>query len=167
MVIPKNSVIEILPSQGKINNIDAVRKDGTHHTILRVTLNNSEQYAIDLTGAQYGHQHECLNWQDYIAARVEKIVQVDAFGIAKRWLADNAQERGYPWNRVQELNNYFVKEVQLLLGLWTRQGGSIDALLASQDKEYEEKKDALIRRVKGGMELARKDSIRDALWCRE
>lgn len=165
-MVPKNLKIEILQSQGKISNIDAVRKDGMHHIIFRVTLTNGEQYAVDLAGAQYGYHKECLTWQDYSTSRIEKVIEIGALGATKKALADDTEKKGYPANRVQELNISFAKEMWLCVQIWTRQEGSLDAMLALPEKYHMAKRTSLLELVERFVTLSRQDSIRQGSWCR-
>ncbi|KAL8830991.1 MAG: hypothetical protein Q9191_001119 [Dirinaria sp. TL-2023a] len=166
-VIPKDLRIEILVSQKYLGIAPGVRKDGWHHTILRVTLTNNEQFAVDLTGAQYGHYQECLPWQDYVTTRVEEIIQIGAYGAAKQMLAEVAEERGNPTKWAHSLNLSFSKELRLSLEIWNRHGENFDTLLASPEVQYQPKKKRMLGLVKGLMEYSREESVKQGSWCRK
>ena len=138
-----------------------------HHTILRVTLRNKEQYAVDLSGAQYGHYQECLPWPDYLTTRVEQSLEVSAYGTAKDWLAEQAKQRGFPTDKVHSLNLSFAKELGLCIKLWKQQGESFDTLLVSPEAQYQQKKETLLGLVKELMNLSRETSIQQGSWCRK
>lgn len=168
-VVPKNLKFEIVVFQGVINEI-SVRKDGMHHTILRVTLLNNEQYAIDLTGAQYGYHQECLPWQTYITTRVEIIVEIQALGAAKQFLANNARDyvkNGSMAERLESIDFFFARELELCIKSWTLGHESVGSLLAAPQDEYESKKKSLLEMVTKAMEVSRANNLRDRRWCRE
>lgn len=56
--------------------------DGTpyRHVIYKVTLHSGEQYALDLTGAQYGWAEFILPWDVYEASRIHSIKEAVRFG---------------------------------------------------------------------------------------
>lgn len=43
------------------------------HLVLKITLGNGEQYAVDMTGAQYGWTEAILPWNFYSASRIRSI----------------------------------------------------------------------------------------------
>ncbi|KAL8790167.1 MAG: hypothetical protein Q9195_006494 [Heterodermia aff. obscurata] len=166
-VIPKNLNLEIGLWQKEINNLPVLRKDEIHHTILRLTLTNQEQYAVDLTGAQYGHHEECLPWQDYVSARVERIIEVQPFGATKAWLAEAVLKQHYPHSLVQSLMISFFDELGLCVKFWEAQGGSVEALLALPEEQWLAKRVAFLEAIKTMMKFSREDSIRHGSWCRK
>ncbi|KAL8694685.1 MAG: hypothetical protein Q9218_000696 [Villophora microphyllina] len=154
-VIPKDLNIEIVLCQERVSNHRIVRKDGITHTILRVTLVNEEQYAIDFSGAQYGFHQECLPWYEYTAARVDRIVEIQAFGATQEWLAADTLKKGHPTDKVQLLRIDFANELRRSVKHWTDRQGSVDALLALPEQEYTEKRKSLLKVVKTLVELKR------------
>lgn len=162
-VIPKDLKIEIVQSRDQINNVDVVEKNGILHTIFRVTLQNRECYALDLTGAQYGYRQECLSWQRYTENRVSKIIAVQPFGATKEWLAAHTLKKGYPNDKVQSLSIDFMNELQRSLQLWTSREGGIGALLVSPEQEYQEKRASMLKFVQLVMELKRDMTVGEAI----
>ena len=142
-----------------------MKKEGWYHTILRVTLKNSEQYAVDLTGAQYGHYQECLPWQDYCTARVGEIIEVNSYGYTKQLIPKEAKKRGYLSEKTESLSLSFAKELRLCIEHWKSHGETFDTLLASPEVEYQQKKKALLELVKKLMKLSREISIQQGSWC--
>ena len=53
-----------------INQKDTLDITDFRHTILKLTLNNGEQHALDLTGAQYGWTETIMPWAPYAKSRV-------------------------------------------------------------------------------------------------
>ena len=163
----KNPNLEIVLGQTHIGNRLVLRKDGMHHKLLRVTLTSHDQYAVDLTGAQYGHHEECLPWPDYVTARVDQIIEVQPLGATKTWLAKKALELPYPSSLVESLGISFLDELRLCIRFWEGRGGSVSALLALPEQQYEAKKVSFLEFVMTSMKLSREDSIKNGSWCRK
>ena len=53
---------------------------GTSHGILKLTLKNGEQYALDVTGAQLGWLEAVVPWEVYARTRVRYVVETLQFG---------------------------------------------------------------------------------------
>ena len=157
---PKNSKIEILLGQKAINGLPAVRKDGMHHTIFRISLTNNEPYAVDLTGAQYGYQEDCLPWHYYVATRVDEIIETRPFGHTKTWLEDATSKQPRPNQVAQRLKTYFLEELRRSLQVWEAQAVSVGTLLGLPQAEYEAKRVSLLETVKTFMNFSREDSLR-------
>ena len=166
-VRPKNSKIEILLSKVKPGGMKVVEKSGWNHTILRVTLKSGERYAIDLTGAQYGYQEDCMPWDDYFATRVEAIVDIKPHGHAKDRLANEARSKGFPLSLLQGLGAYFANDLRLSIVMWEKSGGDTKVLLTLPEKEFKAKKEDLLGLVKRLMKQSREDSIQHGSWCRD
>ncbi|KAK3174430.1 hypothetical protein OEA41_001676 [Lepraria neglecta] len=67
-----------------------VEPDGHHkdnaeqgHAIIHITLKNSETYAVDITGAQYGHYDSVIPWDLYAESQVDSIQEVQPLGSIK------------------------------------------------------------------------------------
>ena len=50
------------------------------HSILKVTVQNGEQYALDMTGAQFGWQEAVIPWNIYAHFRIQHIIETLDFG---------------------------------------------------------------------------------------
>lgn len=59
--------------------------DGTDyvHHVVKITLKNGAQYALDMTGAQYGWSESIMPWDTYKATRIQSITKTSPFGNAK------------------------------------------------------------------------------------
>ena len=67
----------------KIGPMDGVDGTDYRHVILRVTLNNGEKYAMDITGQQFGWQQSIIPWVQYESSRIRSIVSISPFGESK------------------------------------------------------------------------------------
>ncbi|KAL2053992.1 hypothetical protein ABVK25_005531 [Lepraria finkii] len=53
--------------------------------IIQVTLKNSDNYAVSITGAQYGHYDSVIPWDLYVESRVDSIQEVQTLGSIKEY----------------------------------------------------------------------------------
>ena len=148
-----------------------MRKDGTKHKVLRVTLSNGEQYAVDFTGAQYGYKEDCQYWEDYREERVEGDLEVRPLGSTEKWYVEKVKEKpqegGYPFKEMLSIKYHFANELKRSLEIWVKKEGSIDCMLTLPDEEYEGKSKLLLEWVKSSMKIAREVSIRKGRWSRK
>ena len=56
--------------------------------IIKVVLKNGEMYALDLTGAQFGHFDVISPWQTYVDCQIQHIEKVAPLGYS-RTVIDN------------------------------------------------------------------------------
>ena len=166
-VTPKNLNLEIVLGEKNVDNNLVFRKDGMHHNIFRITLTSQDQYAVDLTGAQYGHHQDCVPWQDYVAARVDHIMEVNSFGATKRLLAETAFKPPHPRSLLKSLCTSFLGEMELCINLWESRGGSVNTMLALPEEQYFAKKVSFLEFIKTCMKRSREDSIKQGSWCRK
>ena len=127
---------------------------------------DNEQFAVDITGAQYGHYQECLPLQDFVTTRVEEIIQVGDYGAAEQLLAELAEKRGNPTKWAHSLNLSFAKELRLSIEIWNNKGETLDALLALPETQYQQKKKSFLGLVKELMKYSWKESVKQGSWCR-
>lgn len=58
-------------------------QDSTHH-IYKVSLQNGETWAVDITGAQYGYYEVLYRWDDYRRERCERTIEQHHFGYLRQ-----------------------------------------------------------------------------------
>ena len=167
IVTAKNLNIAIVLGKKDVNNHPVFQKDGWRHRIFRVTLTSQEQYAVDLTGAQYGYHEECLPWEDYVTARVDRIIEINHFGATEKWLAEDTPKCPYPASLVRSMSLSFFNEMEGCIKVWEGCQGSVSALLALPEEEYAAKKVSFLDFIKTYMNYAREECIRQGFWCRK
>ena len=164
-VMTKNFNLEIVLGLKDIHNQLRRRKDGIRHTVFCVRLDDQHQYAIDLTGAQYGHHEECLPWKDYVTARVDQIVDVQPFGNTMVRIAQATLNLPYPESLVESMKNSFLAEIEVCIKIWEGLGESLNALLTLPEEQYVAKKMAFLGFVKNSLQSKREDNVRNGCWC--
>lgn len=143
---PKNSRFKII----------LVNADGTQelryfrHELFRVTTNNGERYAIDLTSSQNGYYEPVVPWNSYERLRVAKIKKVLSFGETQRdeLLAHRA--------RKHELYDQFLSCSRACLDSalqeWQTLNTAFNSLLRLPDHEFAQKRRELYAHVHTDLE---------------
>ena len=161
--MPRNFKIRIVGSGELVGDVATTDPVEKIQVVLRVTLISHEQYAIDLSGAQYGYHQECTEWNDFFESRVEEVKSKNALGSAKECLAI-AAAKWIPIYQARKLTTFFGKKLWHSVQLWTRKEISIDNMLALPDDEYEAKKESLLESVGRYMEHSKEESIDAGLF---
>lgn len=108
-----------------------------HHELFRVTTENKETYALDLTSAQYGYYEPIVPWNSYEKLRVRKISKVLSFG-ETRINELLAQEKDRPWE--QKIYDTFLTSSRACLDLallgWEALNISFKTLLRLPDEDF-------------------------------
>ena len=68
----------------QINGEETIDRTNYKHAILKITLKNMEQYALDLTCAQYGWPESIMPWDAYEVSRIQSIVKTSEFGSGQK-----------------------------------------------------------------------------------
>ncbi len=80
-LIPKGQMLRISMTTPCGSQIEL--QDSTHY-IYRVCMENGETWAVDITGAQYGHHEVLYRWDDYRRERCERITEQRHFGYLRQ-----------------------------------------------------------------------------------
>lgn len=84
------------------------------HVIFKVALNDGQDYAIDLTGAQYGRYQTVLPWSEYRSDMVKNVVRVDPLGATATRLR---RDERIDWYLRRQQNVSF--KVAMAVNLWS------------------------------------------------
>lgn len=115
------------------------------HNVLRVTLTNSEIYALDITAAQYGwHESAVMPWPTFFEQRVKVINEIRNFGETKRVLKAEAQAAGRARIFCQRIREYMEKGFNNNLSEWQRNNISFKAMPRCSEEEFKIKQDSLL-----------------------
>ncbi len=128
------------------NVCDNVVKRFISHNVLRVTLRNSEVYALDMTAAQYGwHGSAVMPWRTFCDERVERINEVRSFGKTAETLRAAAQVAGGGHGIYQWWNENQTENVNRGLGIWQQENfTSLKDMLRCSEEEFKTKQDSFL-----------------------
>ena len=84
-----------------------------NHLILKLTVKNGEQYALDMTGAQLGWQEALMPWDIYAHFRIQYVVETLEFGEKHNKRHANTNGDGDRISNVDTILNQFAKILRL------------------------------------------------------
>lgn len=122
---------------------DGYHNDNTesNHCIIQVTLKNGESYAIDITGAQYGHYDAVIPWDLYVKSRVDRIEKMNPLrniGECKKRISKKSKGRA----RTQE--EQFAEVFVSAAKSWQVQYGPFEAMLKTKEENFKRKQAGLL-----------------------
>lgn len=128
--------------------------DGTDytHNVIRVTTENGETFAFDMTGAQYGWHEPVTPWQLYNTSRVRAIKEVVPFGETKVFCKTRAKTSGKQQEWIHVIKNKFAECVEVAMVAWQREHISMGALLRLPEPEFRRGQDSVLDLVKHFMQ---------------
>lgn len=132
----RRRVVHVTPTGEKIDNT------AQSHAILQVTFNN-EQFALDVTGTQYGHAEPVIPWHIYAKSRIEAIVSVkrlQSIEECKRQIDENKNGIKAIKTREEEFAEVFGRAVDQ----WVKENGSVFDMLRSKEDIYKTRKTMLL-----------------------
>ena len=79
--VPKPSRVKIIT-----NYLDGGETSNAayRHSIIKITLQNGEKYALDISGAQYGYLEPLSSWKCYTDTRVQDIEEIKPLGYHRK-----------------------------------------------------------------------------------
>ena len=131
-------------------NPDGSHKDNSKqgHAIVQLTLKNSDIYAIDITGAQYGYYDPVIPWDLYVASRVESIQEIQALGSieeCRRRMRKAMQVTGRTKTIEEEIADVFSAAEEA----WQVENGSLSEMLKLPEDHFVAKQAELLEFVDG------------------
>lgn len=132
---PKNGLLKVI-----IFDADGEDLNSYRHELFRITTNNGEMYAFDLTSAQYGYHEPMVPWELYDNLRVGTINKVRSFGDTKKEDRDeypNLQGNDQKYGRyLRNCRRY----LNIILENWQASNMDFSRLLTLPDQEFVSKR---------------------------
>ena len=147
----------------KANKVDIVMHllDGTEdwnssyrHSIIKITLKNGEKYALDLSGAQFGHSDPLLPWERYVKTRAEYIEETKPLGSYRKrtkflWKPKSGGEG------IVNCDEEIARIVNAAIDEWQKTNGTLRDLLRLQEKQFMAKREAFFGFIEASIEAKR------------
>lgn len=116
------------------------------HNVLRVTLNNDEVYALDITGAQFGWRGSTvMPWSTFLENRVDIVKEVRKFGETARIEKAEAQLAGEYRISIHHINEHIEIHLHDFLRHWQMGNASLSSMLRCSAEDFKPKQDSLLR----------------------
>ena len=133
--------------------------DGTDysHLVIKITLCNGEQYAIDTTGAQYGWTEAILPWYFYSASRIRSAEKVMTFGQTVIDLREKCVKIGGQYEWIHEIREEFGEALDVLIAQIEADGilPKISALVKLPEVEFMAQQKELLDTILYSLERAK------------
>lgn len=151
-------------AKGHRRRVTVVDEEGFHddnttkdHAIVKVTLNNGETYAIDITGPQYGHHDPVVPWDLYARSRVREIITASPLRDVEESQKEAGSKAGGvgPHKTEEEL---FAEIFVAAAKSWQVRNGPLDGLMKMREETFKKKQASLVDFI--DEEVARKKKAR-------
>jgi len=130
---------------------NAIDKNEDAHFVIKAVLKNGDIYALDLTGAQYGHFDPVLPWQKYVESRaseVRTLVPLDQVRIRNNLRCEESGREGL----VISANAFATSQMEQALGKWVSENLPLEAMLNLPDDSFKQKRAELLGVLKATLQ---------------
>ena len=116
------------------------------HSFYRVTLKNGEVWAVDTTGAQYGHPDPLCPWPDFEQRRSCKVIRECEFGYIRHQVYQSYGMFPVRHMIVQKTEKQEISEALegKIPALARECGGKLNAILRGSDAAFEQARDRFL-----------------------
>ena len=143
--------------------------------ILRIQLRNSERFAIDMSGAQFGWYEPVLPWDTYIHLRLggksNRVTAINPFGYGLHRANNIAKMPDLPWNpwpSVTSFNLSFAETANSATEEWSgrEKFRTLSDILRLPEVEFVDKKEELCQAVSKSLSAAITDFKKQGKYFR-
>lgn len=126
-----------------------------YHELFRVTTNNGEVYALDLTSSQYGHYEPILPWNSYEKLRSRRTRKVLSFGDTEidDYLFAQTSNRSKDHEKYERFLSYSRACLSAALQDWETLHMAFDVLIRLPDQEFVQKRSELYAHIGADLEF--------------
>ncbi len=122
------------------------------HKVLRITLNNGEVYALDITGSQFGwYGSTVMPWSAFLENRVDIVKEIRKFGETARREKAEAQAAGLLRINIHHIIEQIEISLHRYLNQWQRDNTSLKTMLRWSEKDFKPKERSLLNSMDVGM----------------
>ena len=136
----------------------------SEHVLFKITINEDEHYALDITSAQFGFYDPMIPWTSYQQTRVERLGKVrplkhlkDSHRLPSK---DFSTKKGWDTTR-KALNDQFAKIFDSATESWQVKNGALSATLKLREELFRQKQGGLLDCIDEGI-AARKKELQEA-----
>ena len=109
------------------------------HTVMELTMESKEKYAVDFAGAQYGWHESVMPWGLYQSSRVLEFTNIVPFGYTRGFYnnAVSGMDEHHQW--IHQISENFVGYVEQAIMLWEIRHGLVADIFRLPEDEYRSK----------------------------
>lgn len=165
-------VAEVLVSKVKyLRRVVVIEPDGhesdsskSEHVVFKITINEDENYALDVTGAQFGFYDPVIPWISYQQTRIETLGEIRPL----KYLRDShrlpsqdfSKKKGWDATR-KALNRQFSKIFGSASKSWQVKNGAFPAMLKLRKETFRKRQGELLDSIDERI-VARKKQLEEA-----
>ena len=126
-----------------------------NHAVIKLTLNNGEQYALDISGAQFGYRTPLIPWTQYFDSRVDSVTQTKHLGDHRRrskFLVKPDEEGN---GGVKACNEEVAEVINTAIEEWQKKDIKLKDMLRLQDSAFTSKQEEFLRSIEESIEIKR------------
>lgn len=143
-----------IPKVKYLRRVVVIEPDGhesdsskSEHVIFKITINEDEDYALDVTGAQFGFYDPVTAWGSYQQTRIETLGKIRPL----KHLQDShrlpsagfSKQNGWDATR-KALNRQFAKTFGSASKAWQAKNGSLSAMLKLREQTFRRRQGELL-----------------------
>ncbi|KAL9098419.1 MAG: hypothetical protein Q9163_005916 [Psora crenata] len=121
------------------------------HSIVKITLKSGDQYALDVSGAQYGYPNPLTPWGRYFETRVEYIEATKSLGHHKRFHRYlERPEQGC--EGIKTCNEEIAGVINSAIEKWQSENTKLKDMLRLQEEAFRHKREEFFASVEKSIE---------------
>ena len=109
------------------------------HVIFKITINEDEDYALDVTGSQFGPYDALTPWASYQQDRIEtlgRILPLSRLRDSQRQLSKNFSSKNRDGATTKALNDQIAETFGSALKSWEEENGTFTAMLKLREDAF-------------------------------
>lgn len=155
---PKDSKVEIT-----LLSLTGYRDKNSeyNHAVIKLTLNNGDQYALDISGAQFGYRTPLVPWNQYFDTRVDSVAQTKYLGDHRRRSKFLVKPDEDGNGGMKTCNEEVAEVINAAIEKWQKKNIKLKDMLRLQDSAFFSKREEFLRSIEESIE-AKRDWIEKA-----
>ena len=117
------------------------------HVIFKITINENEDYALDVTGSQFGFYDTLTPWSSYQQDRIEKlgkILPLSRLRDSQKLPGKNSSQKNRAGATTKALNRQSAETFDSTLKSWEEKNGKFTAMLRLREDGFRKSQGELL-----------------------
>lgn len=145
----KATLISKCVSRVMVIESDSHKSDSSkpEHVIFKITINEDEDYALDITGSQFGFYDALTPWASYQRNRIEtlgRILPLSRLRDSQRQSSKNFGQKNRDSTTAKGLNHQSAQAFDSALKSWEENNGKFTAMLKLREDVFRKKRGELL-----------------------
>ena len=143
------------------NGADSHESDssGDGHVVFKITISEDEDYALDITGAQFGFYDPVTPWASYQQNRIETLGTIRPLKHLRGSHGLDGDDRGGWFIERTALKGHFTKIFGSPLRSWQAKNGAFSVMLKLREELFRKRQVELLNFIDGCIEAGKKQTF--------